>query len=119
MLLALLSVLALLLCQGWLPSLGVLGREPKLGLTGGWRADCAVPSVIVDPDLREDFRVVAVESVAVEDVLLHLLSLSPRSGVGVKLREELREWDPCLSRPLSRRLGRRFLLLPMCARLWL
>ena len=113
MLEALLSILALLLCQGRLPSLGVLGRELTAGLCGGWRADCALPCVMVVLERREDLRLVVV----LFDALLHRrswLSIGRRrpsmstSGVGVVLRDELLECDPSLPLAACKVLSRRF-----------
>ena len=120
---ALLSMLALLLCQGRFPSLGVLGRDPTLLLCGGCLADCALPCVMVELERRDDLRLVVV----LVDVLLHRRSrLSAgrrrpsmsRSGVGVVLREELRECDPSLPLGFCSKLCRRF-REPVCERLWL
>lgn len=69
----------------------------RCGLAGGWRADAALPCVIVLPLGAELDRVLPAV------LVLHLRSLLSRgrrrssSGPGVELRDEVREWLP--SRP--------------------
>lgn len=88
MLSALLNILARLLCHGKLLSL-VLGLEFEVGICG-LLAVCALPCAIL-AERSELWR--DVDAVL---LLLRRRSRASMSGVGVVLRDELRECEPSL-----------------------